>query len=328
MADFIHPKELAKRFPILAKKSFGQNFLVHGPILNTISQKILEHHPSTILEIGPGPASLSQHLVPHVEKLILVEKDVQFKELLETVLNAESGSCPSSPPISASPELRAAGGNLDKPKPLRRVENSLEFAESISPTRVTRSPVEIHFGDFLFCDLEKILKDKPQPIFAAGNLPYNVSVPIFEKLLLHKHLFSRFYLMFQKEVAERICAKPNTKAYGSLSLFSQMLADCKIILPIPPSAFDPRPKIQSAVVEVIPLKTMRFEVDLDFFQQVIQAAFQTRRKTLLNCLSGKFKRDKNEIEKLLQSININPQRRAETLSLEEFAKLTQSLFKG
>lgn len=274
--DFIHPKELAKRFPILAKKSFGQNFLVHGPILNTISQKILEHHPATILEIGPGPASLSQHLAPHVKNLILVEKDVQFKDLLEEIV-------PSA---------------------------------------------EIHFADFLFCDLEKILKDKPGPIFAVGNLPYNISVAILEKLLLLRNLFSRFYLMFQKEVAERICAKPNTKAYGSLSLFCQMLADCKIILPIPPSVFSPRPKIQSAVVEIIPLKKQRFEVELDLFQKVIQSSFQTRRKTLLNSLNGKFELDKKAIEELLQSISIDPQRRAETLSLEEFAKLTQTLSKS
>ncbi len=276
MSDFIHPSELKKKYPILAKKSFGQNFLVHGPILNTLSQKILEYKPATILEIGPGPASLSQLLAPHVEELILVEKDIQFKTLLEEVV-----------------------------KPLGKVE--------------------ILFEDFLFCNLEKILIKKPQPVFVAGNLPYNVSVPILEKLLFNRKYFSRFYLMFQKEVAQRICAKPNTKAYGSLSLFCQMLADCKIILPIPPSAFSPRPKIDSAVLEIIPLKQTRFDVDLNLFQKIIQSAFQTRRKTLLNSLGNKIKIPKEELEKILLSLQISPNRRAETLSLEEFARVTQAL---
>lgn len=276
MTSYIHPSELKKHYPILAKKSFGQNFLVHGPILNTIAQKILEHKPATILEIGPGAASLSQQLVSHVKNLILVEKDIQFKELLEDIV-----------------------------KPMGQVEIILE--------------------DFLFCDLEKILVKKSPPIFAVGNLPYNVSVPILEKLLLNRKYFSRFYLMFQKEVAQRICAKPNSKAYGSLSLFCQMLSDCKLILPIPPSAFSPRPKIDSAVLEIIPLNKPRFNVDLDFFQKIIQSAFQTRRKTLLNSLGNKIKIPKGELEKILLSLQIAPGRRAETLSLEEFARITNVL---
>ncbi len=273
MIEFIHPSELKKLYPILAKKSFGQNFLVHGPILNTLTKKILEHKPSTVLEIGPGAASLSQLLAPQVQELILVEKDVQFKDLLTEIV-----------------------------KPLGKVE--------------------IFFEDFLSCDLEKILKEKKSPIFAAGNLPYNVSVAILEKLLLNRKYFSRFYLMFQKEVAQRICAKPGSKAYGSLSLFCQMLGNCKIILPIPPSAFSPRPKIDSAVIEIVPLQNPRFDVDIDLFQKVAQSAFQTRRKTLLNSLNGKFNLDKKSLEILLNSLNIDPSRRAETLSLEEFSKLT------
>jgi len=276
MADFLHPSELKKRYPILAKKSFGQNFLVHGPILQTISQRILGPGPATILEIGPGAASLSQHLAGRVGELVLVEKDVQFRELLEEVV-----------------------------KPLGRVEIWLE--------------------DFLTCDLEKILAGKPKPIFGVGNLPYNVSVPILEKLLLQRSLFSRFYLMFQKEVAQRICAKPGSKAYGSLSLFCQMLGDCKIILPIPPSAFSPRPKIDSAVVEIIPLEGLRFEADFELFQKIAQFAFQARRKTLLNGLSGKFGLEKTEMEGLVRSLGIEPSRRAETLSLEEFARLARGI---
>ncbi|MBL7685633.1 MAG: ribosomal RNA small subunit methyltransferase A [Deltaproteobacteria bacterium] len=274
--SFIHPNELKKRYSFLAKKSLGQNFLVHRPILETISQKILEKSPQTLLEIGPGPGSLSQLLAPKVQKMILVEKDEQFETLLQ--------------------EIVAPLGNI----------------------KIIRE-------DFLKVDLNTLILPENQPCFAVGNLPYNVSIPILQKLMEFRHLFSRLFLMFQKEVALRLCAKPNTKDYGSLSVYIQMLADLKMILPIPPSAFDPRPKIQSAVVEIIPLLEPREKVNLPFFEKVVQAAFNPRRKTLSNNLktlmAGHLSKEK--IDSLLEATSINPQRRGETLSLKEFAKLSQ-----
>ncbi len=274
---FLHPTELKKLYPFLAKKALGQNFLVHRPILETIAQRVLQHHPQTILEIGPGPGSLSQFLAPHCKELVLVEKDEQFSKLLEEVVG--------------------------------RLGN-----------------VKVILNDFLKTHLSEILPPSSQTI-AVGNLPYNASVAILNHLLKSRNLFTHFYLMFQREVADRLTAKPNTKAYGSLSLYVQMLADVKLILPIPPSAFDPRPKIQSAVVEIIPLAKPRFEVDIDFFEEVIQAAFQMRRKTLGNTLlarwSGQWNR--KQLEEILLSIGIDPKRRGETLSLEEFAKVSATL---
>ncbi len=101
-----------------------------------------------------------------------------------------------------------------------------------------------------------------------------------------------------------------------------------MILPIPPSAFSPRPKVDSAVVQIIPFPVCRYpEVDLDLFEQVIQAAFQMRRKTLLNTLLAEWSKTfkKSELEDILKSIQIDPKRRAETLSLEEFVKITNLL---
>ncbi|MFO1518742.1 MAG: 16S rRNA (adenine(1518)-N(6)/adenine(1519)-N(6))-dimethyltransferase RsmA [bacterium] len=265
----------------MAKKSLGQNFLVHGPILQTIARKILENPAHTILEIGPGPGSLSQLLAPHVKRLLLVEKDLQFKTLLEEVL-------------------------------------------------VPLGNVEIHVEDFLKTDLKSLISPRDVPALAVGNLPYNASVAILQKLLESRALFQRLYLMFQKEVAQRLTARPNTSAYGSLSVYVQMQADVKTILPIPPSAFDPRPKIQSAVVEITPLPALRFpDVDFDFFQKVTQAAFNPRRKTLSNTLKGIAppQAPKKGLEELLESIRIDPKRRGETLSLQEFAALSEALKK-
>lgn len=278
--SFIHPTELQKKYSFLANKRLGQHFLVHRPILETITRKALESKPHTVLEIGPGPGTLSQLIAPQVDRLLLIEKDHQFKPLLEEVI-----------------------------LPLGKVEIRIE--------------------DFLKSNLEKLIDlKKDQPTIAVGNLPYNASVAILKKLLEHRALFSRFYLMFQREVADRLTAKSSTKAYGSLSVYCQMLAEMKMILPIPPSAFSPRPKVDSAVVQIIPFSVSRYpEVDLDLFEQVIQAAFQMRRKTLLNTLLAEWSKTfkKSELEDILKSVQIDPKRRAETLSLEEFVKITNLL---
>ncbi|MBF0491690.1 MAG: ribosomal RNA small subunit methyltransferase A [Deltaproteobacteria bacterium] len=278
--NFQHPNALRKRFDFIAKKSFGQNFLVHTPTLKTLSEKILRLKPKTILEIGPGPGSLTQWLLPEVEQMIVVEKDAQFSTLLKEIL---------------------------------------------SPAE----KVKIILADFLDCDLTEILKDCPSPLFAVGNLPYHVSVAILKKLLEHRSFFSQFFLMFQKEVAERLCAKPNSKAYGSLSLYTQFLASAKILLPIPPSSFDPRPKIDSAVVQLSPYPTSLCpELELSFFEKLIQAAFSQRRKTLLNCLcaNGFFEGNKERATQHLNPLGLSGKERAESLDLATFIKLALSFF--
>jgi len=276
--DFIHPSELKKRYSFLAKKWLGQNFLVHRPTLETLTKKILTSCPHTLLEIGPGPASLSQLLAPQVKRLILAEKDLQFQPVLEEI-----------------------------------------FA--------TQPQVKILWGDFLKTPLEGIITRADAPCLAVGNLPYNVSVAILQKLFQNRSLFSGFFLMFQREVAERLTAKPGSKAYGSLSLYCQMLADCKIILPIPPSAFDPRPKIDSAVVEFKLLPQTRVPgVDFDFYESLIQASFRARRKTLLNNLQIFLPQySKNDLELFMKQAGIEAKQRAESIALENFAKLAQIL---
>lgn len=276
---FQHPNELRKKYDFIAKKSFGQNFLVHTPTLKTLSEKIFKEKPKTILEIGPGPGSLTQWLAPEVEKLIIVEKDEQFSALLKEILEP--------------------AGTL-----------------------------QVVLGDFLECDLETLLQDCPRPIYAVGNLPYHVSVAILKKLLEHKQYFSQFFLMFQKEVAERLCAKPNSKAYGSLSLFTQFLTHPKMLLKLPPSAFDPRPKIDSAVVQLTPYsQTFAPDLKIPFFEKVIQSAFAQRRKTLVNCLlaSGFFGGNKEKAIEFFKDLAIPEKARAENLDLETFIRLASSL---
>lgn len=181
----------------------------------------------------------------------------------------------------------------------------------------------LHEGDALAFDWPSILT-RPPYVFVA-NLPYNISSQILFKLLDNRQLFSRAVLMFQKEVGDRICAGPSSRDYGILSVLCQLYFDVKKIVDIPPGAFKPPPRVDSAVLSFKRLVQPRFAVeDERFFRRVVKAAFSQRRKTLRNTLkSGQFAPE--AIEQACASCQIDPSRRGETLSLEEFAGLSGQL---
>lgn len=161
----------------------------------------------------------------------------------------------------------------------------------------------------------------------VSNLPYNISTPIIFKLLEEREIFSMFLFMLQKEVAQRIVSPPDTKEYGVLSVMVQLLADVKSEFDVPPSSFYPIPKVYSSVVRFNILDKPRVDAgDIDFFKKVVKASFGQRRKTLLNALKL-FDIENTQLIELFYKININPKRRGETLSLEEFAVLSRELKK-
>jgi 16S rRNA (adenine1518-N6/adenine1519-N6)-dimethyltransferase len=133
--------------------------------------------------------------------------------------------------------------------------------------------------------------------------------------------------MLQLEVAERITAYPGSKAYGLLSIFTQLYTSPKILMRVPPEAFHPRPKVESAVVGFEILEHPRVAIeDEGFFKKVVKASFAQRRKTLLNALRGALlPLPKEEIEEALVAAGIDPQRRAETLDLIEYQRLAVAL---
>lgn len=179
----------------------------------------------------------------------------------------------------------------------------------------------VHLGDALKLDWTTLLTEPPYKLIA--NLPYNISSQIVFKILDHRHLFSRLVLMFQQEVGERLCAGPGSKNYGILSVLCQVWFDIRRVLRVPPGAFYPPPKVHSAVLCFDALAQPRIVVeDERFFRRVVKAAFAQRRKTLRNSLTGAglgF----DGLEASLLAAGIDPGRRAETLSLEEFGKLAQ-----
>ena len=165
------------------------------------------------------------------------------------------------------------------------------------------------------------------PIRIAANLPYNVGTELLVRWLTPQGwppFWQSLTLMFQREVAERIVAKPGSKAYGRLALLAQWRADARIVLNLPPEAFTPPPKVSSAVVHLTALPEPRFPADPDVLNRVVAAAFNQRRKMLRSALKGTAP----DIEDRLRAAGLKPTERAEQVPLEGFCALAREIAKG
>jgi 16S rRNA (adenine1518-N6/adenine1519-N6)-dimethyltransferase len=179
-------------------------------------------------------------------------------------------------------------------------------------------------GDILEVHLSSLLPDRKVKL--VGNLPYGISTPVLFRLFELRQHFSILVLMVQREVAERMAASAGTKSYGTLSVWCQVHGQILDRVHVSPEAFFPRPKVRSTVVKfaLYPLPLLP-EEDLTMFRGLVRAAFGQRRKTLRNALRGLLHRDREEIEEALRQEGIDPQRRGETLSLDEFIRLARTL---
>ena len=176
-------------------------------------------------------------------------------------------------------------------------------------------------GDALELDLSAHLT---APVKIVANLPYNVGTELLIRWLTPAAwppLWSSLTLMFQKEVAERIVAKPRTDHYGRLALLAQYRCDAKIVMTLPPEAFTPAPKVHSAVVHLNALAEPRFPCDFKVLQRITAMAFNQRRKMLRASLKGLAP----GIEGILESVGIPPTARAEEIGLEAFCALARAV---
>ncbi len=193
------------------------------------------------------------------------------------------------------------------------------------------SNIEIINEDILKIDLHKLIGDRfqNQKIKVVANLPYYVTTPIIMKFLEERVPVESLTVMVQKEVARRIQAEPGTKDYGSLSIAAQYYSEPNILLNVPPSVFIPQPNVESAVIKLEILKVPKVDVEKeDLFFTLVRDAFGKRRKTILNALNtGNLKLDKNLLKGILYESNIDENRRGETLSIEEYALLSNNLAK-
>jgi 16S rRNA (adenine1518-N6/adenine1519-N6)-dimethyltransferase len=188
--------------------------------------------------------------------------------------------------------------------------------------------VEVIEGDVLKVDLAKLAQENfdSSDFKVVANLPYYITTPVIMKLLSAQLPIRVMVFMVQKEVAQRMSALPGSKEYGALSVAVQFYSKARTEFKVPPSAFMPRPKVDSAVVR---LKTGKPPVEVEdtqLFFKVVRLAFLHRRKTLGNALAmGDLGLDRESIRNILTDLGIDPQRRGETLSLQEFAKIVNVL---
>ncbi len=203
------------------------------------------------------------------------------------------------------------------------VEMDPELCRYLSRRFADRPHVQIVHGDILKYDLAALPAEK---VKVVANLPYYISTPILMHLTDTVQRFSLILIMLQKELAERIAAVPGTKKYGSLSIAVQYYTSPAIVAAVPKTSFYPVPEVDSAVVRLRVRTQPPVPVpDTDGFFRVVRAAFSQRRKTLRNALIGSALFPTERLDAALDGAGIAPTRRAETLSMEEFARLSAFL---
>ena len=292
-----------------AKKSLGQNFLRDDDVCRQIVDSLGLRKDEIVIEIGPGRGALTGILLENTVRVIAIEFD---RDMIAP--------------------LRVQFGSHDNFELINADALSVDFAEAVglNDIKYLSEPPAIAGG--LTWELETAGKYDPkqqQPTTACGsdiklvaNLPYNISTPILQRLIEQRSIFSTIVLMFQREVVERITAKPGNKNRGFLSVMVENAFETEYLFDVPPQAFQPVPKVWSAVVRLTP-KISDF-ADSRAFRRVVSASFAQKRKTILNNLKPVFD---NATEILLKS-GIDPKRRAETLTLDEWRTLANIVGKN
>lgn len=193
--------------------------------------------------------------------------------------------------------------------------------------------IEIIHQDILKVDLEKVVEEyfpEHLDVHIVANLPYYITTPILMSILQQKTQVQSITVMLQKEVADRMAAQPNTKAYGSLSIAVQYYTDAKVVMDVPKTVFMPQPNVTSSVLKLVKRDQPLVEVnDEKLFFSIVQASFAHRRKTLRNNLVTHYKNtyEKEVIQQILSNAEIDGQRRGESLTIQEFAQLSNKFFK-
>jgi 16S rRNA (adenine1518-N6/adenine1519-N6)-dimethyltransferase len=265
------------------RKRFAQHWLNSDKILNQIVQASQLTPDDRVLEIGPGTGILTRQLLPWVRSVVSVEID---RDLCRNLV-----------------------------KKLGHIENFVLLE-----------------GDFLNLDLPKIVSPFSD-IFheqnkVVANIPYNITGPILEKLLgtisaPNLQPYESIVLLIQKEVADRLCAQPDSKVFGALSVRVQYLADCELICPVPAKAFYPPPKVESAVVRLSPRAIETPAKDPKFLDRIVRQGFSSKRKMLRNNLKDII--DGDRLSEILEKLEIDPQIRAENLSVANWILLSDRL---
>lgn len=250
----------------VARKRFGQNFLVDGGIIGAIVSAINPARTDTVVEIGPGLGAITIPLLERVDRLHVVEID---RDLIA------------------------------------------RLKKQHTPERLT-----IHEGDALAFDFASIGKD----LRLVGNLPYNISTPLLFHLAEYVGIVRDMHFMLQKEVVERMVAVPGESDFSRISVMLQYRFHLEWLIDVPPESFDPPPKVQSAVVRLIPKDVTELKAkSQEKLSRVVQTAFSQRRKMLRNTLKGVLS------DAAFAELGIDPTRRAEDIPVADYVRIANYL---
>ena len=207
---------------------------------------------------------------------------------------------------------------LERAKELDVIEIDRDLAAALRADGRAGNALKMHVQDALTMDFLQ-LRDGGAPLRIVGNLPYNISTPLLFRLLEQRAAIADMHFMLQKEVVDRMTAKPSTKEYGRLTVMLAAAADAKRMFDVGPGAFQPKPKVWSAIVKITPVQQPRFAIGHDgALRQLVTAAFSARRKTLRNGLKTLLSSEQ------IEACGIDPQLRPETLTPEQFGLLAAS----
>ncbi|MGV6987547.1 16S rRNA (adenine(1518)-N(6)/adenine(1519)-N(6))-dimethyltransferase RsmA [Testudinibacter sp. P80/BLE/0925] len=200
------------------------------------------------------------------------------------------------------------------------IELDRDLAERLRHHPFLHQKLTVIEQDVMQVDFRQLFEQAGQKVRVFGNLPYNISTPLMFHLFNYYDSIQDMHFMLQKEVVKRLCAGPNSKAYGRLTIMAQYFCRVIPVLEVPPSAFKPAPKVDSAVVRLIPHASLPHPVkDLYWLNRVCSQAFNQRRKTLRNALSTLFSAEQ------LTALGIDQNARAENLALADYARLADWL---
>lgn len=285
-----------------AKKHFGQNFLHDKNLIHKIISSFAPKATDCILEIGPGLGALTEPLLDKITNLSLVEID---KTLAEKLVNKYKDQIN----LYNTDILK-----FDFNQVLESANMASRPSESTEPGSEQEDPSS-SAGMTVDVSINSIKK-----LRIIGNLPYNISTPILFHLFDYIDIMQDMMFMLQLEVVDRIIAEPNTKQYGRLSVMTQYFCETDKLFTIPPQAFTPQPKVQSAIVYLQPKSQEELAKvnNYKLFDSIVLAAFNQRRKTISNSL-----KDYISSEQLL-NLNLDPKARAENLSLNDYIAITKA----
>ncbi len=209
------------------------------------------------------------------------------------------------------------------------VEIDRDFAPVLAQTLQPYDNVRLLFQDILETDIEQELQkafslEEMIPYKICGNIPYNITSPIIFQILEHCPHMQMALLMMQKEVAQRILADPGSKTYGLLTLMVNYYAQVEWVMNVSPHCFYPRPDVDSTVIKIIPRSHKIWVRDEALFKNIMRAAFQQRRKTILNACARVFK-DKIKAAAILEAAAIGLNHRPENLTVEDFARIANEV---